>query len=123
MWLDAEEHPTKGFAFRKGFHCTLKPIAPHLSTKNRCWVEVEIEDGEVSVTTAMEDFGTMQKKLEELQIVPTSANLERIPLTTNDLPVDSARKVLRLVELLEDDDDVQAVYHNLELSEELISEL
>lgn len=45
-WLTAEPHPTKGFAFRKGWHCTLKPIAPHLSTKNRIWIEVEIDDFE-----------------------------------------------------------------------------
>ena len=44
IWLDAESHPTNGFAYRKSWHCTLKPIAPHLSTKNRIWVEVEIED-------------------------------------------------------------------------------
>lgn len=43
-WLNAESHPTKGFAYRKGWHCTLKPIAPHLSEKDRIWVEVEIED-------------------------------------------------------------------------------
>ena len=46
VWLDAEEHQTKGYAFRKGWHCTLKPIAPHLSTKDRVWIEVEIEDWE-----------------------------------------------------------------------------
>ena len=44
VWLDAEEHPTNGFAVRKGWHCTLKPIAPHLSTKDRVWVKVMIED-------------------------------------------------------------------------------
>ena len=43
-WLDAEEHPTKGFAVRKGWHCTLKPVAPHLSTRDRVWAEVEVED-------------------------------------------------------------------------------
>ena len=47
IWLDAEEHPTKRFAVRKGWHCTLKPIAPHLSTNGRVWVEVEIEDTEL----------------------------------------------------------------------------
>lgn len=47
VWLTAEEHKTKGYAFRKGWHCTLKPIAPHLSTKNRVWVEVEVEDVEL----------------------------------------------------------------------------
>jgi hypothetical protein len=47
VWLDAENHPTKGFAIRKGWHCTLKPIAPHLSEKGRIWVEVEVEDVEL----------------------------------------------------------------------------
>jgi hypothetical protein len=44
IWLEAESHPTNGFAFRKGWHCTLEPIAPHLSKTNRVWVEVEVED-------------------------------------------------------------------------------
>jgi len=43
-WMVAENWPTKGFAVRQGFHCTLKPVAPHLSTKGRVWVEVEVED-------------------------------------------------------------------------------
>jgi hypothetical protein len=43
-WLIAENHPTKGFANRPFFHCTSKPYAPHLSMKNRIWVEVEIDD-------------------------------------------------------------------------------
>lgn len=46
-WLYAEAHPTKGFAFRKGWHCTLIPEAPHLSTKGRVWVEIEVEDYEL----------------------------------------------------------------------------
>jgi hypothetical protein len=49
QWLEAECHPTKGFAIRKGWHCCLKPIAPHLkmnlaSGEKRVWVEVEIDD-------------------------------------------------------------------------------
>lgn len=47
VWLDAEEHPTKGFSFRKGWHCVTTPYAPHLSINNRVWVEVELEDVEV----------------------------------------------------------------------------
>ena len=41
-WLHAENHPTKGFALRPGWHCTAKPDAPHLSSKGRVWVKVEI---------------------------------------------------------------------------------
>ncbi len=43
-WMNAKEHRTKGFAFRPGWHCTLTPEAPHLSTKGRVWVEVEVKD-------------------------------------------------------------------------------
>jgi hypothetical protein len=46
QWLEAEPHLTKGFAFRKGWHCTLEPKAPHLSTKDRVWAEVEIDNYE-----------------------------------------------------------------------------
>lgn len=41
-WLPAEEHPTKGFAFRPGWHCTHAPYAPHLSERGRRWYRVEI---------------------------------------------------------------------------------
>lgn len=45
-WLIAELNPTKGYAVRKGWHCTLKPEAPHLSERGRVWVEVEVQDYE-----------------------------------------------------------------------------
>lgn len=44
QWYEAESHPTKGFAYRKGWHCTVAPFAPHLSKKQRIWGRVEIED-------------------------------------------------------------------------------
>ena len=47
-WLIAEDHPTKGFAHRPGWHCTANPNAPHLSDnpvhENRVWLQVEIID-------------------------------------------------------------------------------
>ena len=48
-WLEAEEHPTKGFAVRKGWHCTFKTNAPHLKKwlangEERVWVKCEVED-------------------------------------------------------------------------------
>jgi len=85
--------------------------------------DIELEDGFVTVTTALEDFGTMQKKLEELNIETESAKLERIPNNTEALDVESAKKVLKLIDVIEDDDDVQAVYHNLEMTDELVAAL
>ena len=85
--------------------------------------EIELEDDFVTVTTALEDFGTMQKKLEELEIETESAKLERIPNNTEALDIDAAKKVLRLIDVIEEDDDVQDVYHNLEMTDDLIAAL
>ena len=43
-WIEAEDHPTKGYAHRPGWHCTNSPVAPHLSERDRRWYLVEIED-------------------------------------------------------------------------------
>jgi len=43
-WLEAKSHPTKGFKERPYWHCTGKTSAPHLSEKDRVWVEVEMKD-------------------------------------------------------------------------------
>lgn len=82
-------------------------------------IEIDEETGDITITVAFEDFGNMQKKLEELGIEPQSATLERIPTSTSTVDLETARKVLALVEALEDDDDVQNVFHNLELTPEL----
>jgi YebC/PmpR family DNA-binding regulatory protein len=81
--------------------------------------ELEENDGFIEITSAMEDFGSISKKLEELGIDAESQGLQRIPTTTTALGVEDAKKVLRLVERLEEDDDVQNVYHNLEITPEL----
>jgi YebC/PmpR family DNA-binding regulatory protein len=85
--------------------------------------EIELEEGYYNVTTAMEDFGTMMKKLEELKLEPESARLERIPNDTKALGVEEAKKVLKLIDMFEEDDDVQQVYHNLEMTDALMEDL
>ncbi len=59
------------------------------------------------------DFGNMQKALEEKGITPLTAEVEWIPSTTVELPEDQAQDVLKLVDKIEQDDDVQKVFHNL----------
>jgi YebC/PmpR family DNA-binding regulatory protein len=59
------------------------------------------------------DFGHMQKALEEKRITPISSELEWIPTTTVELPEEQAQDVLKLVDRLEQDEDVQKVFHNL----------
>ena len=78
----------------------------------------EVED-KLILTTAMEDFGNMQKKLEELKIEADSQELQRIPNSTKTIDLDTAQKVMKIIEVFEEDDDVQNVYHDLELTDEL----
>ena len=59
------------------------------------------------------DFGTLQKALEDRGITPLSAESEYVPVTPVDLSESQAEEVLKLVDRLEQDDDVQKVFHNL----------
>jgi YebC/PmpR family DNA-binding regulatory protein len=73
------------------------------------------ENGEpvLVLRTAFADFGNMQKALEAKNIIPLSSELEWIPQTTIELPENQAQELLRLVDKLEQDEDVQKVFHNL----------
>jgi YebC/PmpR family DNA-binding regulatory protein len=73
----------------------------------------EDAEGNIIIRTPYEEFGTMSKALEDKGITPLSAELTRIPTTTVELPEDQAKEVLDLVDRLEQDEDVQKVYHNL----------
>lgn len=85
--------------------------------------EIEEENDFYVITTALEDFGAVQKKLEELNIQPENAELQRIPNNTTKLSPPEAMKFLKMIDDFEDDDDVQNVYHNLEMTDELLAEL
>lgn len=65
------------------------------------------------IRCAFNDFGQMQKALEDRAITPLSAESEYLPLTPVELPEDQATEVLGMVDRLEQDDDVQKVFHNL----------
>lgn len=47
VWIKAENYPTEGYKLRPGWHSTKKPIAPHLSEKNRVWRKVLLKDVEI----------------------------------------------------------------------------
>ena len=84
--------------------------------------EMEIDEEYITLYTAMEDFGAMVKKLEDMKLDVENAELQRIPNTTKALDEESMRKVLKIVDLLEEDDDVQAVYHDMEIPEDFDAE-
>lgn len=84
---------------------------------------MESDDEFVTIYTDFNDFGMMQQALEERNIEVKNSTLERIPLNTQKLPVDQAKQILDLEEKFEDDDDVQNVFHNMEITEELMNAL
>jgi YebC/PmpR family DNA-binding regulatory protein len=65
------------------------------------------------IRCAFSDFGNMQKALEEKGITPLSAEVEWIPTTLVELDEEKAQEVLKLVDKVEQDEDVQKVFHNL----------
>ncbi|ADK16432.1 MULTISPECIES: YebC/PmpR family DNA-binding transcriptional regulator [Clostridium] len=76
------------------------------------------EEEVFEVITTVEDFGTVREKLEEQGFEFLSADITMIPDNTVAVDMETAGKVQRLIDKLEDDDDVQDVYHNAEFPEE-----
>ena len=75
--------------------------------------DIERGEDEIVVYTKFTDFGQMQKFLEEKKIDAKSSELQYIPNATKELPEDQQDEVLKLIEAIEADDDVQTVFHNL----------
>lgn len=75
--------------------------------------DIEQGEDETIIYTKFTEFGQMQKFLESRNLEPKSAELQYIPTTTKELPEDQVDEVLKCVEALEGDDDVQKVHHNL----------
>jgi len=81
--------------------------------------EIELEDDTFMITTPMEDFHSVQIKLLEMGLEAESAELQRIPNDTLDLTLEQSVQIMKIIEEFEDDDDVQAVSHNLNVSDEV----
>ena len=76
--------------------------------------DIEIEEDRFVITAEKTEFGSIQSKLEELDITPEEASLERIPTTYKKIDEEARAKVEKLIAALEADDDVVRVFHNIE---------
>ncbi|MEX1100047.1 MAG: YebC/PmpR family DNA-binding transcriptional regulator [Bacteriovoracaceae bacterium] len=76
--------------------------------------EIEPEEDMFEVLGPMEAFGDIQAKLQEMNITPEEANLQRIPTTFKKADEETYDQVEKLIHMLEDDEDVVSVYHNME---------
>jgi YebC/PmpR family DNA-binding regulatory protein len=70
-------------------------------------------DDQLLIRCAFADFGRLQKALEDRKITPLSAESEYVPTTPVQLPEAQATEVLKMIDQLEQDEDVQKVFHNL----------
>jgi YebC/PmpR family DNA-binding regulatory protein len=86
-------------------------------------LDVRETEKEYEVLTAPSDFEKVKKKLEEAQLVPAYAEISMIPQTTVRLTGKEAQQMLKLMESLEDSDDVQHVYANFDIPDEEMERL
>ncbi|AEX51664.1 MULTISPECIES: YebC/PmpR family DNA-binding transcriptional regulator [Rahnella] len=84
---------------------------------------ISYDDGAIDVFTAWENLGEVKDALEAAGYKADSAEVTMIPSTKADMDADTAPKLLRLIDMLEDCDDVQEVYHNGEISDEIAETL
>jgi len=81
------------------------------------------DDGSIDVWTNPEDFVTVREAIEANGLAPDSFEVTMQAATEVSLELDDAEKVIRLVDMLEDLDDVQNVYTNADFSEEVLANL
>lgn len=75
------------------------------------------------IQTSMADFNAVREAFEAAGFEMLSAELNQVPQSTMELDLETARKLLRFIELLEDNDDVQNVYSDADISDEIMSQL
>ena len=85
--------------------------------------ELNTVEDEVIIQTSFDNYGKMQSQLDDKKLIVSNTELQRIPVDTTKLAIDDAQKVMKLIDKMEEDDDVNAVYHNLEITEEIINSL
>lgn len=77
------------------------------------------EDESIDVVTAPEEFANVKQALEAEGLESVNAEVAMVPATSVELDVDTGTKVMKLIDMLEDLDDVQNVYHNAEIPDEV----
>ena len=85
--------------------------------------ELHDDEGIITVTTDFSDFSNMQKKLESMNIDLQSSELQRFANNLKTISGDDASLVLKLLDKLEEDEDVQNVFHNMEMTDEILAQL
>jgi len=81
------------------------------------------DDDSIDVLTAPDDFYSVKEALEKAKLLPAQAEMTMRATTNSSLDLDNAQKMVRLLDMLEDLDDVQQVYSNADISDEIMAQI
>ena len=84
---------------------------------------VHNDDGSVDVLMSSEDFTAVRDSLRAAEFTPTDAEVTMRPQSTVVLGLEDAQRIMKLLDMLEDLDDVQQVYSNADIPEEILARL
>ncbi|HYM91611.1 MAG TPA: YebC/PmpR family DNA-binding transcriptional regulator, partial [bacterium] len=112
---------------KKGLITLRKAVASEEEVLNTA-IEAGAEDMKVTadeyeITTAPEEFARVKHALETAGYAPSSAEITLLPKSTVPVAGKDAQRVLRLMEALEDHDDVQHVYANFDIPDEVLEQV
>ncbi|WP_417430794.1 YebC/PmpR family DNA-binding transcriptional regulator [Halpernia sp.] len=82
--------------------------------------DIDQDGNEVFITTAFEDFGSLSHRLDELKIEVKVGELQRIPNNIKEVNADQFKINMKMLDRFEEDDDVQNVYHNMDIKDEFL---
>ncbi|MGB4337986.1 MAG: YebC/PmpR family DNA-binding transcriptional regulator [Bacillota bacterium] len=85
--------------------------------------DLKLEDGSYVITTSVEELDGVRRNLEAAGVQVESASLVRVPTNVVTLGLNEARSILKLVDALDDHDDVQNVFGNFDIPDEVLEQL
>ena len=88
--------------------------------------DVKQSDGAHEILTATEDYATVSEAVSEKGLETIESGIRYLPIEGTEVGVtdaEHAQKIMKLIDLLEDDDDVQSVYTNMDVSDEVVAAL
>ena len=119
----------KNQKFKEELEKAIEELQTQLASKKFSLEDIELElidfgveevfqdDGYVLLYASFDNYGKIQKELEDRSLEIISSGFDRIPQITNKLLPEQEDEVLKLLEKIEEDEDVQNIYHTLDFQE------
>ena len=85
--------------------------------------DLKLQSGTFEITCDPPNFNKVQEALTQNKIIPVHAEITQLPKTAVDVDHETAMRIIRLMEAIDDHDDVQNVYSNMTMTDEVMAEL